>query len=169
MSSDIKDTDHGYNATLARLAAAAAELTVGIHEAEGSVAKEVPEGEEPPDEPLTVVDVASFHEFGLGVPRRSFIADWFDEKQSEHESQLRKMAQAVVTGKVESVEQGIARLGSLYAAEVQKRISDGIAPGLEDATIKRKTVNGNKGQTPLIETGQMRSAVAPYINGEPIK
>lgn len=160
----LTDTDHGYDALLERVrrAAEGCDLTVGIHEAEGAEEKEGADSEE--EQGLSLVDVASFHEFGLGVPRRSFIADWADESRASHEEQLRKIAQAVVSGKVESLEQGLSRLGSLWAAEVQKRIADGIEPELAESTIKRKGSS-----KPLINTGQLRSAIRPYLNGKPIE
>ncbi len=148
MSHDVEDKDHGYQALLKRMAGAAASLTVGVHEAEGSASAEKSAG-------LTLVEVAAFHEFGTRrTPRRSFIADWSDEFEETHKQQLRQMAKAVYEGKVASVEQGLARLGNLYVGEVQKRISQGIAPPLQPSTVARKGSS-----TPLIDTGQLRSSV----------
>lgn len=160
----IKDIDHGYKDLIDRFAKAALRdnvLTVGIHEAEGSEEKETSDGEA---EPATLAEIASFHEFGLGVPRRSFIADWADENRAAHEAQLRAVARAVVKGTVPSVEVGLARLGSLFVGQVQKRIADGIDPPLEESTVKAKGSS-----KPLISTGQLRTAIRPYLNGEPIE
>jgi len=180
----IEDKDNGYKAMLARLKKAQTSLTVGLHEAEGAAPKaervhghERPAGKTEgskgggeggggaPKEQLTLVDVGMFHEFGLGVPRRSFIADWSDENRSNHENQLRLMAKAVVQGKVASWQQGLARLGNLYVAEIQKRISDHIQPELAESTIRQKTVGGKKGDVPLIDTGQLRTGIRFHING----
>lgn len=160
MSGSVKDTDHGYAKLLDRMrkAATPGELTVGIHEAEGSEPKEA--GTDGEDEPgLTVADVGSFHEFGLGVPRRSFVADWADENKAEHEEALSKMAQAVVRGAVPDTETALARLGERFVGEVQKRIADGIEPPLAQSTIDRKGSS-----KPLIATDQLRSSIAPYVN-----
>lgn len=140
-----------------RDAAKGNEFTVGIHEAEGDQAHENEAG-------LSVLEVAMFHEFGLGVPRRSFISDWADENEERHKAQIRAMAKAVVAGKVESVEMGMMRLANLYAGEVQKRIADNIPPPLAQSTIDQKGSS-----VALINTGQMRSSVAPYVNGVPLK
>lgn len=152
----VRDIDKGAAALMKRLLSKA-EVTVGIHAPEGDQDKEDSPGQ-------SILDVAECHELGLGVPRRSFIADWADENKERHEAQLSTMAKAVAAGKVESAELGVKRLGVLYVGEVQKRIADGIEPPLEQATIERKGSS-----VPLIETGQMRGAVAPYVNGKPIK
>ncbi len=148
MSEHVTDTDKGFAAMLKRLTSAAGSLTVGIHESEGSAA-----AEKSPE--LTVVQVASFHEFGTKhIPRRSFIADWSDEFEEQHKEQLRKMARAVLNGTVASVDQGLNRLGNLYVGEIQRRISQGIAPPLKKATVDRKGSS-----KPLIDTGQLRSSI----------
>ena len=78
----FKDTDKGFEALKARIGkAAAARLSVGIHEAEGAQSE---------DGETTVLDVAVFNEFGGendNPPRRSFIADWADENADEHNRQ----------------------------------------------------------------------------------
>lgn len=140
--------DNGFKAMTERLSKASfgATLTVGINEAEGEKEHEGTD--------LTIADIGEIHEFGLGVPRRSFIADWSDEREEEHRAQIRKVAQAVVRGKIPSWEVGLARLGVLYVAEVQKRISDGIGPPLAQVTIDRKGSS-----TPLIDIGILRSSI----------
>jgi hypothetical protein len=160
MANNVRDIDRGFAAMLRRLTRAAQEheLTVGIHEVEGSEPKKESDGE---TGPATLAEIASYHEFGLGVPRRSFIADWADENKARHEEQLRKMAQAIVAGKVDSPETGLARLGALYVGEVQRRIAQGIDPPLAESTIKRKGSS-----KPLIDTGQLRTAITYYVDGK---
>lgn len=161
-SVSVRDTDRGMKAMLKRLQADVGELTIGIHEAEGALPKESDEGAQPD---VTLLDVAIFHEFGTTtVPRRSFIGDWADENRAAHEQQLRKMAKAIVQGKVASPEVALGRLGSLYVAEVQKRIADGIEPELAQSTIDRKGSSKS-----LIDTGQLRTSIAPYVNGRRIE
>lgn len=140
---------------LLKALASSGELTVGIHEADGAEAKDGDDGGD-----ATLIDVAIVHEFGYeegGIPRRSFIRDWVDESAAEHAEQERKIARAVVAGKLD-VEQGLKRLGVLRQAEVQKRISEGIEPPLAQATIDRKGSS-----TPLINTGQLRGAISHKV------
>lgn len=177
----VTDVDLGYREMFKRLRQTAASpgyLTVGIHEMEGAAAKTVrahkggedadagegadeDDDEEDKSEPLTLLEVAAIHEFGLGVPRRSFIADWADENRENHYRQLLKMAKAIVKGKVASLDQAFERLGNLYVGEVQKRIAQGIEPPLAQSTIDRKGSS-----KPLIDTGQLRSSIR-YRIGKP--
>lgn len=155
----VRDIDKGFNALMKRLVSAAdpTSLTVGIHEAEGSEQKK----EEHGTSELTLVEIAAIHEFGLAepdIPRRSFITDWADENAERHKGQLRTMAKAVIKGAVESESQALERLGNLYVGEVQKRIAEGIEPPLAESTIKRKGSS-----KPLIDTGQLRSAVTYLV------
>lgn len=151
----IRDIDRGLKALLERLAKGETEITVGIHSQDGEVEKK---GD---SEGVRLIDVAAAHEFGLGVPRRSFIADWQDQNVELHNKQIVAMAKAIVRGTVPSAEVAAARLANLWVAEVQKRIVSGISPPLAPETIRRK-----KSSTPLIDTGQLRSSVAYAVNGK---
>ena len=158
MTQSVKDEDRGYHALIKRLTGDATrkhDLTIGIHEAEGSQTARGTEA-------LTVAQLGAFHEFGLGVPRRSFIADWFDDTKAEHEEQLRKMAKAVVAGTVPSIEIALERLGNRYVGEVQRRIRQGIPPPLKPATIKRKGSS-----VALIDSGQLWTSLRYRVDGKP--
>jgi len=155
--SSIKDTDHGYKALVARMAAAAAgaRLSVGIHEAEGGLPDESGEA--------TVLDVATWNEFGGAPteskpegnpPRRSFLADWADEHVDENRETLRKIAAAVVKGKVPDMTTGLNRAGFLFVGQIQERIRAGIEPENADSTIAKKGSS-----TPLIASGSLWQAV----------
>jgi hypothetical protein len=150
----VEDHDHGYKALLARVKDENAVLTVGIHAAEGDAEHEGTGGR-------SIAEIGAFHEYGLGHnPRRSFIADWADENEEAHREMLRKIGRAVLEGKLESMSQGLDRLGALFVGEIQKRIADGIEPELAESTIKRKGSS-----VPLIDTGQLRSAITWKVGG----
>lgn len=142
----IRDTDRGYAALMKRLSGGASKVTVGVHEDEGSAQHSGGGG--------TIAEVMSRHELGLGVPQRSFIADYVDENQDKLQGDLRKIGQALVKGTVDSPEQGLNRFGLLQVGEVQKRIRDGIEPELEQSTIDKKG-----SATPLIDTGEGWSSI----------
>ena len=38
-------------------------------------------------------------------------------------------------------------------------INEGIDPPLTEGTLKRKTVNGKVGDTPLVDTGQLKQSI----------
>jgi hypothetical protein len=125
-------------------------LTVGIHGEDGAQAHG----------PLTVADIATVHEYGLGhVPPRSFIRAWADENEAEHKEILRKIGKAVVKRKF-SANVGLERAGNLFMAQVQERIAGNIPPPLHPATIKAKGSS-----VALINTGQMRSSIRYKVSG----
>jgi hypothetical protein len=147
----VKVTDKGADALLKRMRTARGThaVTIGVHAEEGAA----PHGE------ATLLDVAAFHEFGTErTPRRSFVADWSDENEHKNRERLEKIGVALAEGKVPSVEVGLARFGVLGVADVQKRMVSGIAPPLADVTIERKGSS-----TPLIDSGQLKSAITYRI------
>lgn len=143
----ITSDDRGFRALLRRITSQGQpEVTVGVHESDG--AKD--HGDD-----VTVIDVASFHEFGTqDIPPRSFIRGWADENEQANAERLRKIAQAIVKGQLQSTEQGLERFGNFAVGDIQKRIRDRIPPPLAEETIERKGSS-----VPLIDTGQLRSSI----------
>lgn len=145
-------------------------VTVGVHGDDGSerhVANDTAEAE------LTVVDVGTFHEFGVspftvqtfaadgsasvyehpGIPQRSFIRAWFDESQDFIRGTLQSQMLLVVAGKL-TPEKAKDRIALAFEGSVKKRIARGIPPPLAASTIEKK---GSSKQ--LIDRGQLRAAV----------
>src|SRR5262245_7775539 len=104
------------------MAAGKRRVTVGIHDEQGSRAH--------PGSGATIGEIAGYHELGLGVPRRSMIADWSDENEAKNVNALRSAAKGVVTGKFETLDQALDAFGSEAVRSVQDRIRAGIAPPL---------------------------------------
>lgn len=148
MSSTVTSKDNGANAIVKAMlrAALGAELRVGILEDKGSARAEG-------DDKLTVADVATFNEFGLGVPERSFIRAWYDEQLEPNKAAFRALQAQVVRGAM-TQERMFQLLGLKFQAEIQKRISDGIAPANAPSTIAQKGSS-----KPLIHTGQLRASI----------
>lgn len=153
----VTDVDKGAKKMLERIRKASGPhtITVGIHDEDGSATEK--------DSDLTVADIATMAEYGIGQPRRSFVADWADEYASEHVTNLRKMGAALVKGRIASVDQGLNQLALLYVGLMQGRISAGIDPPNAPATIARKGSS-----TPLIRYGQMRSAIRSKVDGKAV-
>jgi hypothetical protein len=105
----------------------------------------------------TVGEVASYHEFGLGVPQRSFVRGWVDENRNEVSSLMRRALEATTTKGV-ALGRALETVGLVIASKMQERISRGIEPANAPATIKAKGSS-----KPLIATGQLRSAIAPRV------
>lgn len=140
----ISDKDKGYAKMLKALTGKSPTLKVGVFGEEASKEHEgVSNGE-----------LATIHEFGLGVPERSFIRSWVDENQDKAASFLRQQIEVQLKNGSEDFRQAIERLGLFCVAGIQARMSEGIPPPLAASTIKAKGSS-----TPLINTGQLRSSV----------
>ena len=172
----VKDTDKGMRRLFASLKVPKGIVRVGVHQAKGRASKQLrPPKREPKKQtsfqwlkktvkktiknlrkpPANLIDVAYFHEFGTKtIKKRSFIRAWADKNEDRNRKKLRRIGAAIVKGKVPNVAIGLERFGAYAAADIQKRISRGIAPRLKKATIDAK---GSSKQ--LVDTGQLRSAI----------
>jgi hypothetical protein len=141
----IIDRDRGLKALVRRVSKRSAGVVkVGVLAGSGSVGG------------VSVVDVASIHEFGLGNhPERSFIRAWADQDKSKHEDIERRLAASVVKGS-NTHEAALEQLGLVLAAEAQKFIQDG---RVQPPTIK----SGGGGNTTLIDTGQLVSSISHEV------
>ncbi len=119
------------------------------------------EGDQHQDTGLTVAEVAEFHEFGLGVPQRSFIRAWVDGAQDQIKDFQRKLALRIIRSEI-TREQALELLGIWAVGEIQKRIAEGIAPDLDQKTIDRKSKDGRE-PTALINTNQLRSSILSAV------
>jgi hypothetical protein len=147
VSVKITDKDKGYAKTLENAAKAKhGTVKVGILAAEGSESANKSPG-------LTVIDVATFNEFGLGVPERSFVRGYVDENENLIRNDIKKLALLIVQGK-KTTEDALGLLGMKVQGEMQKRISEGIDPPNAPSTIAKKGSS-----KPLIDTGQLRASI----------
>ncbi len=151
-SSKTRVIDHGHDALIRNVAKMKkAAVEVGIFSAEG--AQEYEGGK------ATVLDVATFNEFGLGVPERSFLRDYVDQNEPKIRGYIRALALKIKEGKIDQ-QIGLERLGLKIVGEIQKRIADGIPPPNAASTIERKGSS-----KPLIDTEQLRSSITPKVVG----
>jgi hypothetical protein len=107
---------------------------------------------------ITLGELGAIHEFGLGVPRRSFLADWVDENKAEIENFVVRGGRAIVRGKL-SAEQFMDQFGQWAVGSIQTRISNNIPPPLAPETIARKGSS-----VALIDTEQLRSSISYKID-----
>lgn len=106
---------------------------------------------------LTVADVASFNEFGLGVPERSFIRATMDENEGKLMRLTAETGRGVVLGTL-APEQSLGLVGEFAVGLIQERISDGIPPANRPSTIAKKGSS-----TPLIDEGQLRQSISHKV------
>lgn len=143
-----------------------AAITVGLHEEEGAAVKKVwgektlKSGETVParvasETRETLAEVLAAHEFGVGVPRRSVVVDWFDENEPQLRQRMERAAlYAVQQGR--PVGSLLTAMGKWAASNMRARVRQGIAPALSDRR-KREKLRAGVGakDTPLIFTGQL--------------
>lgn len=107
----------------------------------------------------TLLEIAIIQEFGGGhVPARSFVRATMDERAAEIRQLQIAVARLVLSGKL-TPEQALQQIGAKVAAMIQARIVAGIAPPLAASTRRQKARHGGAKDTPLIRTGQLRSAI----------
>ena len=148
MSASVRTVDRGAAALKARLKSRAQAVEVGVIGVKSSE-------EESPG--VTVADVATWAEYGLGQPQRSWLRDWIEENQQQVEATMRAESDAVLRG-ARTKEQALARLGAWIAGAIQERIAAGIEPPNADSTIDRKGSS-----KPLIDKGQFRSSISSRV------
>lgn len=113
----------------------------------------------------TLLEIALIHEFGGGhVPARSFIRATMDERAADITKLQVAVARLVLSGKLTPA-QALEQIGAKVASMVQARIVAGIAPPLAASTRRQKARSGGAKDTPLIRTGQLRSAITYAVVG----
>lgn len=149
--------DRGWKSTARAVRAAAAGadafVLVGI---QGNKAAQQKEGT---DEPITLVEVAAFNEFGLGVPERSFLRGTFDLMQHQLERLSERLGERVASGQMDT-RQALNIVGHALVNAIKDRISAGIEPPNAQSTIDRKGSS-----IPLIDHGQLRSSITHVVKG----
>ncbi len=147
----VTDRDLGFRALMRRLEQSGlSSVTVGVHSDEGG-------GPAEGGGNLTVLDVATFHEFGtIRTPERSFIRAGVDQNEKAIKVLIRDVTRAVISNRKRlSPRRALELIGADITRKIQGRIRDGIPPGLAASTLARK---GGK-TTPLIETGQLIQSI----------
>jgi hypothetical protein len=105
---------------------------------------------------VSVGAVAQAHEFGDGVPMRSFVRAWFDENAEG----ATKLAVNTMRAAPQAVGVAAELAAAKMAAQCQNRMAAGIPPDLEEATKRARERHGQAPPyVPLIETGTLKSHV----------
>ncbi|MCH9837280.1 hypothetical protein K0U83_16560 [bacterium] len=103
---------------------------------------------------MTVGALAEIHEFGLGVPQRSFLRAWADADRAKIDKAWGALLRRVLKGDL-TTDQALEQFGLWAQGQVQAFIADGrVQPPLDQRTIDAKGSS-----TPLIDTGQLRSSI----------
>jgi hypothetical protein len=99
------------------------------------------------------VQIGTVHEFGLGVPERSFLRATVDERSTFYRRLVKKLMQRALDMKG-TVSEALRILGEQMKADIVRRIDRGIDPPLHPATIAAKGSS-----KPLIDTGQLKQSI----------
>lgn len=119
------------------------EISVGIH---------AKEGDDQHSGGLSILDLGEIHEFGLGVPQRSFIRAWADENAKDNIAVIKsELTKSIKDGKPK---RHLDRAALSLEGSVKQNITSGIEPELAAETIARKGSS-----TPLIDTGVLRASI----------
>lgn len=124
------------------------EVSVGIHADDG--AKTYEDG-------LTTAEVGACHEFGLGVPMRSFVRGYFDENV-ESIAALQEAALGRILGGADPHSEA-GRLGLVLEGGMKQRILARIPPPLAASTKKRR----GESAVPLVATSQLIGAIRSKV------
>lgn len=156
MSFTITDKDSGLRDLVERVGRLSkASVRVGVLADKGDQAHQT-DAETPSAISMTVLEVATVHEFGApaaNIPARSFLRGTVDAESASIRSDQHKLAIAVLSGKID-LRKGLDQLGARVAGKIQQRIARGIEPPLQARTIARKGSS-----KPLIDSGQLRSSI----------
>ncbi len=144
MTTRVTERDHGANALLRRFRGGVT-IRVGIL---GDAAHA-----SHPKAGMSVGELSSLHELGIGVPRRSFLRDTFDQDWPETKKRLHHIPLAVLQGV--PVSTAAARFGGPLAEAIVASIDANIPPPLAALTVAMKGHD-----LALVDTGTLRSAVS---------
>jgi hypothetical protein len=153
MSARVSDTDHGYAELIKR--------TIGMKPvviATGLLAKDGAASAE--GSPLTLLEIAVINHFGSSdghVPSRPWITGWFDENEPKLREMLTSMMRQAVKGEL-TRQQVLDRMGQYCVGSIQQHIANHVLPENAPSTVARK-----KSSTPLVNKGQLRSAMSYEI------
>jgi hypothetical protein len=108
---------------------------------------------------ITLAQLGLFHEYGtVNMPARPFLIPALQEQRSYLQGFTRNLLTRVVRGQMTKRE-ALGKLGGEGEAIVKNKIRTGPFEPLKESTKRRKTVAGKRGDTPLIDTGQMQQNV----------
>lgn len=160
MSVTFRETDRGFAKRVAQVKAAAkgAGMSVGVHAKEGAAPKKA---KKKGAEPLTVLDVAIINEFGLGVPERPFLRNWFDQNRAANMEALRRAIRLVLAGKM-PLEQALELVGLKFVGGIQQAIARRTLGLKANAP---ETIAEKGSDTPLIDIGQLRQSLTHLVRG----
>jgi hypothetical protein len=143
---------------------ASRDVYIGVHADDAERKSAADDNEAPPNNAV----VAASHEFGIGVPERSFLRSTIRGNYGEYRSLFASELRRNLRFAYADAERPYHVVGNKAVADVRAALTRGIEPELSEETLERRRQKGFPGTTPLIETGQLKSSIA-YSVGKPGK
>lgn len=110
----------------------------------------------------TNAELAAIHEFGIGVPQRSFLRSTFDEERKKYLRVMRKGFRSVVDGK-RKLASVFLEVGETYRKDVIKKIKSRIPPPTKIRQGRDEKGQFAKKDPPLIDTGTMVGSISTIV------
>lgn len=112
----------------------------------------------------TLAYVALAHEFGAGVPMRSWFRTWFDANAERNRRQMKAAMKAEQQGNT----QAVTLLAIQWASEMRARITSDNASlrPLADSTKRQRKRAGLTEGPPLFAVGQIVEAIRAMVDGK---
>ncbi|QHJ84130.1 MAG: hypothetical protein [Bacteriophage sp.] len=98
--------------------------------------------------------IAYVHEFGIGVPERSFLRSTVLEQGQKYLAIQRDNIIPAIKGGAMTADEAYRRLGIVASNDVKLKITNGPFTALDQKTIDRKGSS-----KPLIDTGELRQSI----------
>jgi len=106
----------------------------------------------------TVIQIAAAHEFGVGVPRRSWLRDTFDKERSELNRYMKVIGEKIAAGG--NTKRLLDRLGAKFTADIQKLgMTSKAGPSGDWEPLAEETKARKGSDTMLLDTGVLRASV----------
>jgi hypothetical protein len=112
---------------------------------------------------LTLAELVIIHEYGYGVPERSWLRPWFDRNEQRMRLELSLAASAELKGDRSAYQ----KLGKRWQIELKTWLLNGanLKP-LEEATKNAREKAGIAGVRPLVATRQIIENIRVKVDGE---
>lgn len=133
-------------------------VMVGVPATEALRKPEPGEAGEPPNNAM----LAYIHENGDAagrIPPRPFLKPGVAGAHEAIDARLVQAANAAIDGKAQVVERALHAAGLTAQAAVRRRITTGPHLPLAPRTLAKRRARGRTGTKPLLDTGQLRSAI----------
>ena len=110
----------------------------------------------------SVIEVGATHEYGVGnIPQRSFLRVPFAENKKEIDEFIQKRFK--MSGKEIAPIKALEQIGVFTEGISKESFVKNNWKELSNARKQQKIVNGKSGNTPLIDTGNLRNSITSVV------